>query len=536
MSDDFIRVPPDHNSGKRIIAQHREKIEVSDIVASVFIGDTIRGVTSNTSGTVTGISDGLGTEKIYYLTNMNGNLQLNEVVEVNNLTLGTLTKVNVPLYTSQTAIGDADNPSNVTKVDVRGGLYTRFKDGNPELNAYNAVNVSGHYILGEYRFPYDTNPLLFDSQIVGIGSSVEYDAPASSCLLKVGTAATDSVMRRTFKYHTGTAPQSHKARVSVSISEPNKIGIIRRWGYYDDLDGVFLEVDDGVICFVLRNSSTGVVTEERITQTNWSADQLTTGKGSDFILDLSKACIAWFEFQWYGSGIIRCGFYGPDGSRVTCHEFKNGNQNSRPYMSTPTLPLTWEIFNTAVTDTPSQLRQIAASVETDGGKPYNKHRFGWDTTANPIAVSNTEDVVFALQMKEFFKGKPNRVGLEPSELDVYVKGTGPVVITIYVSFSPASYAGYSFTEGLPNSASLQFQGTGAETFTAGVGDFKHTTKICNNSDSTFINISSILEDFNNELRRSPFNDYSMYTAITAKTLFAGDTGELAITIGWKEYL
>jgi hypothetical protein len=76
------------------------------------------------------------------------------------------------------------------------------------------------------------------------------------------------------------------------------------------------------------------------------------------------------DFEWLGVGSVRCGFV-IDGEFRTCHVFHHANIITSTYITTASLPIRYEIFNTAGTASSSTLKQICSSVISEGG--YEMH-------------------------------------------------------------------------------------------------------------------------------------------------------------------
>jgi len=84
------------------------------------------------------------------------------------------------------------------------------------------------------------------------------------------------------------------------------------------------------------------------------------------VLDLTKNQIFWVDFEWLGTGDVRCGFY-VDGRPEICHIFHNDNEQTAVYMQTAILPIRYEITNTAATASVSSMKQICSSIISEGG-------------------------------------------------------------------------------------------------------------------------------------------------------------------------
>jgi hypothetical protein len=87
---------------------------------------------------------------------------------------------------------------------------------------------------------------------------------------------------------------------------------------------------------------------------------------SGITLDLTKAQILFMDLEWLGVGTVRMGFV-IDGNFYVCHKFHHANLIASTYITTASLPLRYEITNTAATASSSILKQICSTVLSEGG-------------------------------------------------------------------------------------------------------------------------------------------------------------------------
>jgi hypothetical protein len=90
-----------------------------------------------------------------------------------------------------------------------------------------------------------------------------------------------------------------------------------------------------------------------------------TGR-SGITLDVTKTQIMIADLEWLGVGRVRLGFV-IDGKIYYCHEILNANVLTLVYMSTPNLPVRYEIGNDG-TGAASSLVHICSSVVSEGGQ------------------------------------------------------------------------------------------------------------------------------------------------------------------------
>jgi hypothetical protein len=87
---------------------------------------------------------------------------------------------------------------------------------------------------------------------------------------------------------------------------------------------------------------------------------------SGITLDISKAQIFWMDIEWLGVGTVRLGFV-VDGKFIHCHSFHHANLITSTYITTASLPVRYEIANTGITTSISNLKQVCSTVISEGG-------------------------------------------------------------------------------------------------------------------------------------------------------------------------
>jgi hypothetical protein len=164
---------------------------------------------------------------------------------------------------------------------------------------------------------------------------------------------------------------------------------------------MFLELADSTLSFVKRSSVTGVLVDTSVAQASWNVDQMNGTGPSGITLDITKAQILFMDFEWLGVGSVRCGFV-INGEFHTCHVFHHANIITSTYITTASLPLRYEIFNTAGTGASSTLKQICSSVISEGG--YEMHGLQQAavtpiTAPRALATAGTYYPIVSLRLK-----------------------------------------------------------------------------------------------------------------------------------------
>lgn len=231
------------------------------------------------------------------------------------------------------------------------------------VDAFGRQVVAHPHTLFDSQHRYAENEY-WDTVYSGSGSK-SYSLHESCVNLIVTAASGDEVIReskRVFPYQPGKSLLVYN---SFAFATP-KENLRQRVGYFGQYNGVYLEHDGQELKFVLRSNVTGSVEEFYVAQSDWNVDKFDGTGISQIELDVSKTNIFWVDFEWLGVGDIRCGFIA-NNRQYVAHIIYNGNRNTTTYMTTATLPLRFEITNTAATSSSSTAKQICNTVMSEGG-------------------------------------------------------------------------------------------------------------------------------------------------------------------------
>lgn len=248
----------------------------------------------------------------------------------------------------------ASNPLNVMFPDsARNDAFQRIRTSEPET-------------IFDSKQIFDNQPLIFDDQEVsGTGTSSVWSKDRASSVMSVSSSTAGKRVRQTFMRFNYQPGKSQFILLTGRIGDSGQAGITRAIGYFDDSNGVFVRDNEGTIEVVIRSGVTGSTVEDAVAQSSWNIDKLDGTGSSGYTLDPTKAQIFVIDFEWLGVGRVRTGFV-IDGKIVYCHEFNHSNIIDSVYMSTPNLPIRYEIENDG-TGGAATLEHICSTVMSEGG-------------------------------------------------------------------------------------------------------------------------------------------------------------------------
>ena len=265
--------------------------------------------------------------------------------------------------------------------------------GSFRTDLFGRIKVSDAFTIFDSSHRYQASQD-FDEEVSGAGA-VNFVSSESSLILSVGTAQGDKATLESYKifpYQPGKSLQV----MQTFVMDAARAGLRQRVGYFSRENGVYLEVDGTNVYLVLRSSVSGEVVETRVAQEDWNTDQLNGDGPSDYVLDLSKGQIFWSEYEWLGVGSVRCGF-AINGYFIPVHQFNHANNIDSVYMTTASLPLRYEIENVTAQPDSSRLKQVCATVISNGG--YLKGSDVWTAVRPADVVEEDFFPLIAIRMK-----------------------------------------------------------------------------------------------------------------------------------------
>ena len=262
-----------------------------------------------------------------------------------------------PVYKVQTCSGE---PLEVTTVS---GTYTYIQPGGVAADAFGRLRVVNPTTLFDSSHRYKDNGLWATS--TGAGGTAEFSTSGGLVDLNVTTTSGSEIIRETYKCFS-YQPGKSLLHLSTFVMNPAKTGLRQRVGYFGASNGLYLELDGTALSFVERSSSTGSLVETRVAKANWNVDKLDGTGPSGLTLDITKSQILWKDIEWLGLGTVRLGFV-INGQFIHCHSFHHANLITSTYITTASLPLRYEITNTAATASSSTLKQVCSTVISEGG-------------------------------------------------------------------------------------------------------------------------------------------------------------------------
>jgi hypothetical protein len=250
----------------------------------------------------------------------------------------------------------------------------------------------------------DKQPLFWDDQLIsGSGGASTYNTNQASTTLSVAASTAAVRVRQTFRRF-NYQPLKSQIFAQTGIFGVAETGINRKAGLFDEKNGIFFDQQSTGMGVTIRSFTSGSAVDTRVAQASWNIDKMDGTGASGINLDYTKTLIWFADFEWLGVGSIRFGFF-VNGRPYYVHKVNNSNISTLVYMSTPNLPLRYEIENTG-TGGAVGFTHICSSVVSEGGLKDTGFPFGIDRGATALQTNNNTSFypVLGLRLKSTHLG------------------------------------------------------------------------------------------------------------------------------------
>lgn len=306
-----------------------------------------------------------------------------------------------------------DHPEHIdtpTIYDVSRDKYrpirsTDFAGGAAGSDAFGRQRVSHPEMIFNSKQIFDNQPLYWDEiQESGSGTSSTYSTNTAATTLSVSLNTAGKRTRQTFMRFNYQPSKSQLIFITgVLIKTGGGSGITSRMGIFDDDNGIFLENNSGTINLIRRTKTSGSAYDNAYPQSSWNLDKMDGTGESGITIDFTKSQIFVVDFEWLGVGRVRYGF-NIGGVTYYVHETYASNQENVVYMSTPNLPLRYQIINDG-SGAASSMDCICSAVISEGGKEEIATNGYISTKGTSVtATKNVTNAIIAARLKSSYIG------------------------------------------------------------------------------------------------------------------------------------
>jgi hypothetical protein len=271
-------------------------------------------------------------------------------------------------------------------------------DWRPQFTNNNRFKVSPYQTVFFNTFQYGKETDVWDERVVGVGTAT-FNASSSNVVMQVGSTAGSKVTRQTRAVMRYIPGRGATLAFAIRLDIP-QVGIRRRFGLFDDNNGAYFEDNGGVYSYVIRSSTSGIVTETRVTRENWNGEKFDGNGWTGVTADATKQQMISINYEWYGAGIVQFNWLMKN-ETIHSHTFDNSNTNPYVWCSTPFLPIRLEIENVTGVAGTHYMYQGSNSLIQEG-EPEKLGTLvsqGNAITGTTMASANTYYPILSLRLK-----------------------------------------------------------------------------------------------------------------------------------------
>lgn len=288
---------------------------------------------------------------------------------------------------------DGTNDGDVAATNPMPVAFSTAK-GGPAFDAFARFRMSNPIGIFESKLLYDKRSDLWDESITNNSGNATSTHSTTNASVAMYVENGDTIIRQTkqwFNYQPGKSQMI----MMTTVLGSGATGVTKRVGYFNSNNGLFLELSGSTLSVVVRKNGT----DTTINQSSWNIDKLDGTGASGITLNVTKAQIFFIDFEWLGVGRVRFGFV-IDGQIYYCHQVLNANNATSVYMSTPNLPLRYEIASTSGSET---LTHICSSISSEGGVRDDDaghiHSFSTGASSNVLEANDIDTIYAAIGLR-----------------------------------------------------------------------------------------------------------------------------------------
>lgn len=300
--------------------------------------------------------------------------------------------------------------------EIKNGLRDVALGDSMNLDAFGRLRVSTPYTLfdGKLLRPLSGNNWS-DVEASGTGTGSTYSANRASMAMSVSATTAGTRVRQSFRRFPYTPGKSQLSLVTFVHGELAS-GISRKIGLFDNQNGIFLSTSGTSIGLTRRSYVTGSAVDTTVQQAAWNIDPFDGTGPSGITLDLTLAQILVIDYEWLGVGRVRVGF-NVDGVTYPAHQFLNANNLSSVYMSSPNLPLRYELENDG-TGAAATLEAVCSTVISEGGEDPIGCQFGVASEATQTDLNGTGATRYVLMGLRVEAASEHKAVIDPSQFSI----------------------------------------------------------------------------------------------------------------------
>lgn len=269
--------------------------------------------------------------------------------------------------------------------------------GNQAADVFGRLVVAEQFTIFDSKQIADKQPLFWDDAATsGAGTTTTFNTNQASTSIGVTNLTAGTRVRQTYQ-RMNYQPGKGQVFLLTATMGARATGITRRWGAFDASNGLFFEQTSAGVRFGVRTFTGGSAA------TTYTA-YLNLALPNGVTIDETKGNIWFIAYEWLGVGDVVFGAYYGQRPQVLGVVENTNNQNA-VYISTPNLPVRYEIANSGAGPT-ATLTHICTTVISSGGRQQNGTVFAVDRATTALTTLNDADIypLIAIRLRSGYEG------------------------------------------------------------------------------------------------------------------------------------
>lgn len=175
----------------------------------------------------------------------------------------------------------------------------------------------------------------------------------------------------------------------------------KRYGAFDENNGLFFQMQGNTPQVVIRSSTTGSVVNDAVDRVDWNGDSLDGTGLSGETLDLTKQQLFFIDYAYLGTGDVRFGIF-INGNFIIIHTFHNENKNDSSYMQSGILPIRLEVEAIGTPLTTTSMKASCVSVASEGAATELGRIRSGNTGTNASSFNVNETFIFGIRINPLY--------------------------------------------------------------------------------------------------------------------------------------
>jgi hypothetical protein len=294
-------------------------------------------------------------------------------------------------------IGNIGNSLKVTS-DSDTPITTQSRDTQTDM--FNRMRVSNPRNIFEYQFRYDIGTSAYWATQNINGATQTFNADQVGYYLNGATQAGSQAILQSRRY-VEYLPGKSKQIFFTGNFNGAQVGWIKRYGTFDDNNGLFFELNELAPRVVVRTATSGSSVDVPVERVDWNGDKLDGTGSSGFTIDFTKQQLFFIEYAYLGTGDVRFGFI-IDGVPIVIHRAHHANLLNFNYMQSGILPMRFSLDAVGIPAAIATMQISCISSAIEGDASENGRIRAGNLGTNATTFNANETFIFGLRVNSLY--------------------------------------------------------------------------------------------------------------------------------------